>query len=41
VLFTELADQIDDYARQFKPLADAAWEEFQLNKMNKDKAAAG
>jgi MoaA/NifB/PqqE/SkfB family radical SAM enzyme len=41
VLFTELADQIDDYARQFKPLADAAWEEFQLNKMNKNKAAAG
>jgi hypothetical protein len=41
VLFTELADQIDGYARQFRPLADAAWEEFQLNKNNKGKVAAG
>jgi hypothetical protein len=41
VLFTELADQIDHYASQFKPFADAAWEEFQLNKTNKGKAAAG
>jgi hypothetical protein len=32
---------MDDYSRQFKPLADAAWEEHQLNKNNKCKAAAG
>jgi hypothetical protein len=41
VLFTELADQIDDYASQFKPFADAAWEEFQLRKTKKDNVAAG
>jgi MoaA/NifB/PqqE/SkfB family radical SAM enzyme len=41
VLFTELAQQIDHYSRQFKPLADAAWEEFQLSKTNKRKVAAG
>jgi hypothetical protein len=41
VLFTELADQIDNYASQFKPFADAAWEEFQLNKMNKGRVASG
>ena len=41
LLFTERADQIDDYARQFRPLADAAWEEFQRNKMNKGRVAAG
>jgi len=41
VLFTELAGQIDDYSRQFKPLADAAWEEYQLNKNKRGKAAAG
>jgi len=41
VLFTELADQIDDYSRRFKPLADAAWEEYQLNKGKRGKAAAG
>ena len=41
VLFTELADQIDEYSQQFKPLADAAWEEYQFNKNNKYKAAAG
>jgi hypothetical protein len=41
LLFTELADQIDDYASQFKPFADAAWEEFQRNKMNKGRVAAG
>jgi MoaA/NifB/PqqE/SkfB family radical SAM enzyme len=40
-LFTELAEQMDDYSSQFKPLADAAWEEHQLNKNNKSKAAAG
>jgi MoaA/NifB/PqqE/SkfB family radical SAM enzyme len=40
-LFTELADQMDDYSRQFKPLADAAWEEFQLHKSDKYKVAAG
>jgi MoaA/NifB/PqqE/SkfB family radical SAM enzyme len=40
-LFTELAEQIDGYSCQFKPLADAAWEEYQLNKTNKRKAAAG
>ena len=40
-LFTELAEQMDDYSSQFKPLADAAWEEHQLNKNNKCKAAAG
>jgi hypothetical protein len=41
LLFAELADQIDDYASQFKPFADAAWEEFQRNKMNKGRVAAG
>jgi hypothetical protein len=41
VLFTELADRIDDYSRRFKPLADAAWEEYQLNKGKRGKAAAG
>jgi hypothetical protein len=41
LLFTERADQIDDYARRFRPLADAAWEEFQRNKMNKGRVAAG
>ena len=40
-LFTELAEQMDEYSRQFKPLADAAWEEFQLHKTNKRKVAAG
>jgi len=39
--FAELADQIDDYASRFRPLADAAWEEFQRNKMNKGRVAAG
>jgi hypothetical protein len=39
VLFTELADQIDHYAHHFKPFADAAWEQFQLTKINKGKAA--
>ena len=41
VLFTELADQLDGNASQFKPFADAAWEEFQRNKMNKGRASAG
>jgi hypothetical protein len=41
LLFTELADQIDDYVSQFKPFADAAWEEFPRNKMNKGRVAAG
>ena len=41
LLFAELADQIDDYASQFKPFADAAWEQYQLNKTKKGKAAAG
>jgi len=41
VFFTELAEQMDEYARQFRPLADAAWEEFQRNKMNKGRVAAG
>jgi hypothetical protein len=41
VLFTELAEQMDEYARQFRPLADAAWEEFQRNKINKGRVAAG
>ncbi len=41
LLFAELAEQIDEYARQFRPLADAAWEEFQRNKMNKGRVAAG
>jgi hypothetical protein len=41
VLFTELAEQVDEYARQFRPLADAAWEEFQRNKINKGRVAAG
>jgi MoaA/NifB/PqqE/SkfB family radical SAM enzyme len=40
VLFTELADQIDEYSRQFKPLADAAWEQYQLRKTKKDKVTA-
>jgi MoaA/NifB/PqqE/SkfB family radical SAM enzyme len=40
-IFTELAEQMDGYSCQFKPLADAAWEEYQLNKNNKCKAAAG
>ncbi len=41
LLFAELSDQIDDYASQFKPFAEAAWEEFQRNKMNKGRVAAG
>ena len=41
LLFAELADQIDDYASQFKPFADAAWEEFPRDKMNKGRVAAG
>jgi hypothetical protein len=41
VLFTELAEQMDEYARQLRPLADAAWEEFPRNKMNKGRVAAG
>ena len=41
LLFTERADQIDDYVSQFKPFAGAAWEEFQRNKMNKSRVAAG
>jgi len=41
ILFTELAERIDLYSRQYKPLADAAWEEFQLQKGKKGKVAAG
>jgi hypothetical protein len=41
VLFTELADRIDDYASQCKPFADTAWAEFQRNKINKGRDAAG
>ena len=41
VLFTELAEQMDEYARKFRPLADAAWEQFQLRKAKKDKVTAG
>ncbi len=41
LLFAELAEQIDEYARQFRPLADAAWEEFQLRKTKKDKVTTG
>ena len=41
ILFTELAESIDRYACQYKPLADAAWDEFQLRKTTKEKVAAG
>jgi len=41
LLFTELAEQMDEYARRFKPFADAAWEEFPRDKMNKGRVAAG
>ncbi len=41
LLFAELSDQIDNYASQFKPVAEAAWEEFQRDKMNKGRVAAG
>ncbi len=41
VLFTELAEQMDEYARQFRPLADAAGEEFPRDKINKGRVAAG
>lgn len=40
-LFTDLAEQIDHYSSQYKPLADAAWEEPQLQKTKKGKVAAG
>lgn len=40
-LFTELANSIDRYSRQYKTLADAAWDELQSRKIKKGEVAAG
>ena len=40
-LFTDLAEHIEHYARQYKLLADCAWEDFQLRKSKKGKIATG
>ena len=41
VLFTELAEQIDCYASQYRVLADAAWEQLGPQRTTKGKVAAG
>jgi hypothetical protein len=41
IIFTELADWLDDYASQCKPFADTAWTECRRNKMNQGRVAAG
>ncbi len=41
ILFTELAEQIDSYASQYRVLADAAWEQLGPQRTTKGKVAAG